>query len=237
MLSPPGTSPPRGPCGAGWWVGSPPPQEGLHICLLRFCGLSAWTVSGDRAGLSDYQGPATWRFLSLLVRRRGLEDIPGLQQFLNTSKNEPHGTKKPQLLRTKVRRQPPLIRQRRAYTQGGRMPGFWSPPRAQLLISLQQEAQELRGRSPLAGRGCRATSPGEGGELTGPLGHNSDTWPTSPTQHKPCPGNTTGGQPAPSSWPACGRFGEVSTGEPQLAGWKLTAGSVSPASPVSTRCF
>ena len=92
------------------------------------------------------------------------------------------------------------------------------PPRAQLLISPQQEAQELQGGSPLACRGCRATSPGEGGELTGPLGHNSDTWPTSPTQHKPCPGNTTGGQPAPSSWPACGHFSEVSTGEPQLAG-------------------
>lgn len=108
-------------------MGSPPPQEGLHVCLLRLCGLSAWTVSGDRAGLSDYQGPATWRFLSLLVRRRGLEDIPGLQQFLNTSENEPHGTKKPQLLQTKVRRQPPLIRQRRAYAQGGGMlPG---PPR------------------------------------------------------------------------------------------------------------
>lgn len=91
--------------GAGLWMGPPPPQEACtSVCLLRLCGLSVWTASGNRAGLSDYLGPATWRFLSLLVTRRGLETWLVFQQFLNTDENEPHGTKKPQFLWTKVKR-------------------------------------------------------------------------------------------------------------------------------------
>lgn len=57
-----------------------------------------------------------------------------------------------------------------------------TPSRAQVPIPSQQEAQELWGGSSLARRGCRATSPGEGWELMGPLeAHLGHAGPSRPS--------------------------------------------------------
>ena len=97
---------------------------------------------------------------------------------------------------------------------GGTLPG--SPLRLSSLP--RSRSLGCSGQVPSHPQGVQGHFSGGGWGADGPAGAQLGHAAQIPIQRRPCPGNTTGGQPAPSSRPACGRFGEVSTGELELLG-------------------